>query len=72
MDPLVLGIGISMIGANVAVLGLALRIMTNGKPKKMNNPHTKDPDDIMLGTMSLAAFKRECVEPIVQAIKETK
>ncbi len=72
MDPLMLGIGVSMIGANIAMLGLVVRVLLNGKPKKMGNPHPMDPDDIVLGTMSLAAFKKECVKPIVDAIEALK
>ncbi|KKM64296.1 hypothetical protein LCGC14_1502820 [marine sediment metagenome] len=72
MDPLTLGIGISMIGANVAVLGLVLRIAVNGKPRKAGNPHAMNPDDIRLGDMSLAYYKTECVDPIIRAIEGNK
>ncbi len=72
MDPLILGIGISMIGANVAVLGLVLRIAVNGKPKNKGNPHAVNPADMRVGDMSLAYYKAECVQPIIDAIKEIK
>ena len=69
MDPAELTIIIGLVTVNVSILGLLFKVVSNGKPKKMNNPHTKDPEDVMLGTMSLAAFKKECVAPIVEAIK---
>ena len=72
MDPLILGIGISMIGANIAVFGLALRVLTNGKPRNRGNPHAVNQEDIRLGDMSLAYYKAECVTPIIDAIKEAK
>ena len=72
MDPLMLGIGISMIGANVAVLGLCLRVAVNGKPKNKGNPHAMNEEDILLGGMSLAYYKTECVQPIIDAIRNIK
>ena len=72
MDPAELTIIIGLVAVNVSILGLLFKVVSNGKPKKMNNPHTKDPEDVMLGTMSLAAFKKECVAPIVEAIKGSR
>ncbi len=61
---------ISMVGVNAAMLGLVLKVAMNGKPKRtQGNPHPMNPDDIRLGDMSLAYFKKECVDPIVQAIE---
>ncbi len=67
-----LGIGVSMIGANIAVLGLALRVLTNGKPKNKGNPHAVNPADMRVGDMSLAYYKAECVQPIIDAIEAAK
>ena len=72
MDPLVLGIGISMIGANVAVLGLVLRVVKNGKAKSNGNPHSLDPDETRLGDVSIAYYKENFVDPIIAAIREIR
>ncbi len=70
-DIALLGLVLSLVTVNMTMLGIVLKtLVTNGKPKKLQgNPHPMDPDDIMLGTMSLAAFKKECVAPIVRAIE---
>ena len=62
---------ISMVGVNAAMLGLVLKVATNGKPKKLDNPHAVDLDDIRVGDVSMASFRREFVEPIITAIKES-
>ena len=63
---------ISMVGVNAAMLGLVLKVATtNGKPKKLDNPRSVDLDDIRVGDVSMASFRREFVEPIIAAIKES-
>jgi len=63
---------ISMVGVNAAMLGLVLKVATNGKPKKLEgNPRSVDLDDIRVGDVSMASFRREFVEPIITAIKES-
>ena len=62
---------ISMVGVNAAMLGLVLKVSMNGKPKKLDNPRSVDLDDIRVGDVSMASFRREFVEPIIAAIKES-
>ncbi len=64
---------ISMVGVNAAMLGLVLKVATtNGKPKKLDHPRSVDLDDIRVGDVSMASFRREFVEPIIAAIKESR
>ena len=71
-DIATLGIIATMIGLNMTMLGLCVRVMMNGKPRKANNPRALDPDDTRLGDVSLAYFKEQFVTPIIEAIRENK
>ena len=72
-DVTILGVIGTMLALNLSMLGLMWQMMRNGKPKHVSdNPHPTDPDDIRLGDISLAYFRQEFVEPIVQAIKENR
>lgn len=72
MSPEVWGIIIGFATVNLSVLGLLFKVVSNGKPRKLGNPHPTDPDDIRLGDISLAYFKQEFVKPIVDAIEASK
>lgn len=72
-DTATLAIFISLVTVNVSILGLVLKVMVaNGKPKRVGNPQAVDPDDIRLGDVSVAYFKEQFVEPIIQAIRENR
>ncbi len=71
-DIATLGVIATMIALNMTMLGLVLRQMTNGKPKRVGNPGPVNEDDIMLGSMSLAYFKDQCITPIIEAIRESR
>ncbi len=63
-----LGAIISVVAINITMLALVLRQMMNGRPRQKNNPGAIDPDDVRLGDVSLAYFRAEFVEPIIEAI----
>ena len=72
-DLALLGLVLSLVTVNMTMLGVLLKIVANGKPKKMSgNPHPTDPDDIRLGDVSLAYFKEQFVAPIIKAIEAQK
>ena len=71
-DAALLAIVLTVAAVNVSILGLCVRVMMNGKPRKANNPRALDPDDTRLGDVSLAYFKEQFVAPIIEAIRENR
>ena len=70
-DLALLGVVLSLVAVNATMLGILLKVvLQNGKPKKAGgNPHATNPDNIRIGDMSLAFYKTECVQPIIEAIE---